>query len=507
MALKDKFPVSRKAFTNQLNKITKQLQGGIKAQEEHLNKRAGEITSAVTAQNDKMQAVYNTIAAQQGQIDWIRALIVKMQEGDEAAREAYEQIIRDAILTNQKAIENASLDSRNAIEDAMKASESAIARIGAELESIKADIAPLQETGGKSLSAIEELENRLTEGIAELREHQNRTHHWILRLRWLAPEPIPFNPAYDRRFVSSFFEYKKRPDYKERFQDLIRDLDDESRAQVVRVLYRHDYLEAQTDAEAQIFTDLFSDQEKLELTRRFNRIKAVLQLTEDCYCMEQYLLPIKAFHMSVFFDRHGLDYVENLQAIRGKDIIDAGGYIGDSLLILCPLTDGTVHSFEGISEHIALMEKTIALNELKNAKPVRAALGINNEDLTMYLYGMGSSALEPVSVVSDEDEAPTARSESVPCMRLDDYVQENNLQIGLIKIDVEGFEQDMLRGAEQTIRTQKPVLLVSIYHNAEDFFQIKPMLESWNLGYRFRVFKGLDQRISADTMLIAEVVS
>jgi hypothetical protein len=36
-------------------------------------------------------------------------------------------------------------------------------------------------------------------------------------------------------------------------------------------------------------------------------------------------------------------------------------------------------------------------------------------------------------------------------------------------------------GAEKTIKKDKPILLISVYHTGKDFFEIKPLLESWNL--------------------------
>ena len=62
-----------------------------------------------------------------------------------------------------------------------------------------------------------------------------------------------------------------------------------------------------------------------------------------------------------------------------------------------------------------------------------------------------------------------------------------------------------MRGARRTIEKYKPVLLMSIYHNADDFFNIKPMIESWNLGYKFRIHKLIDYSVSREVLLIAEV--
>lgn len=51
---------------------------------------------------------------------------------------------------------------------------------------------------------------------------------------------------------------------------------------------------------------------------------------------------------------------------------------------------------------------------------------------------------------------------------------------------------EFLKGAKETICTQKPAMLLSIYHQASDYFGIKPLIESWNLGYTFKIHKGVD---------------
>ena len=84
-------------------------------------------------------------------------------------------------------------------------------------------------------------------------------------------------------------------------------------------------------------------------------------------------------------------------------------------------------------------------------------------------------------------------------------MEGTDIEVGLIKVDIEGAEQDFLAGARKTIEKHKPVLLMSIYHNADDFFDIKPIIESWNLGYKFRIHKPVDYSVSREVLLIAEV--
>lgn len=83
---------------------------------------------------------------------------------------------------------------------------------------------------------------------------------------------------------------------------------------------------------------------------------------------------------------------------------------------------------------------------------------------------------------------------------------EHNLEVGFIKVDIEGFEQEFLKGAKQTITEQKPAMLISIYHQASDFFEIKPMIESWNLGYSFKIIKPIDHSIVDECALFCEAI-
>ena len=63
--------------------------------------------------------------------------------------------------------------------------------------------------------------------------------------------------------------------------------------------------------------------------------------------------------------------------------------------------------------------------------------------------------------------------------------------IGLIKMDVEGVEYNVVKGGLETIKRDKPVLLISLYHTAKDFFEIPPLLKDIVPDYQFR-FMNID---------------
>ncbi len=138
------------------------------------------------------------------------------------------------------------------------------------------------------------------------------------------------------------------------------------------------------------------------------------------------------------------------------------------------------------------------MNGLDNVIIERMALGDHEGKIEIEVAD-SSSSINPNEVVQ------ITGAESVPLGTLDRYEETHPMDVGLIKVDIEGAEQSFLRGARRTIEKYKPVLLMSIYHNADDFFNIKPMIESWNLGYKFRIHKPIDYSVSREVLLIAEV--
>ena len=214
-------------------------------------------------------------------------------------------------------------------------------------------------------------------------------------------------------------------------------------------------------------------------------------------------MPKNHFEIEVFYDKSGMDYIKNLNQVKNKNIIDAGGYIGDSAIVFSDYTDKNVYSFEPFLHHYNMMLKTIELNKKNNIIPVNMALGDSNKELSLYSNGNLSMGLS-IDINSEQSDINCIENK-VKMVTLDSYVKENNIEVGLIKTDLEGFEQPFLKGAIETIKEQKPVLIISIYHNYSDFFEIKPMIENLNLGYKFRIIKNRLNKVISETKLLAEI--
>ena len=151
--------------------------------------------------------------------------------------------------------------------------------------------------------------------------------------------------------------------------------------------------------------------------------------------------------------------------------IDIGANVG---LWSCDLVKQfeKVIAFEPVAEFRECFKKNVVGNNYI-IEPV--ALGRTESLIEMNIVqgNTGHSHIDPISMGKG----------SIPLRTLDSYNYEN---IDLIKIDVEGFEEEILAGAMQTILRNKPVIVVEKQkHEYKDAMTDKPsikILESW--GYK-----------------------
>lgn len=315
--------------------------------------------------------------------------------------------------------------------------------------------------------------------------------------RNLKPRPIYLNLTERAALADSFGKVMQDGAvFEKKFQALIHGLDAESRGNVIRILTRmHQILDHNTKG-----LDLYTEQEKEDLLKLRDEFNAkILKISDSLFCYDKYLLPVDQFDSSVFYSRYGMDLIRSTQRIAEGDVIDAGGYVGDTALLFSPMTQHNVYVFEAAPENCALIQKTISMNALQNIVLENLALGAEHRVMPFSL-GERSSC----NTLVERPGYVYPSKIDVEVVTLDSYVQEHGLTVGLIKIDVEGGEQLILQGALETIRRFRPVLLISIYHSAGDFFDIKPMLENLQLGYTFKVFKPINNAIAMETVLIAE---
>ncbi|MDR1646655.1 MAG: FkbM family methyltransferase [Zoogloeaceae bacterium] len=176
--------------------------------------------------------------------------------------------------------------------------------------------------------------------------------------------------------------------------------------------------------------------------------------------------------------------------------IDCGAYIGDTLNDL----EKAGYDFEAIAafdpnpENFRQLVKNSA--HYRNIVRFPCALGETLDIVNFENFAMGER-----SRVADKipGTVATGTFQTAQRVALDEVLP--NFAPNLIKMDIEGSEPEALRGAREMIARYRPVLTISIYHEAAQLWEIPLMLQDWNLDYRFYI-RG-HSPFSADTVLYA----
>lgn len=154
---------------------------------------------------------------------------------------------------------------------------------------------------------------------------------------------------------------------------------------------------------------------------------------------------------------------------RRECYVDAGAYTGDTIRELIRYTGGyeKIFAFEPDEKNYRKLKRFA--ESLSNIECFRAAIYSQKGELCFRQRGGRNSAAGQSGI-------------RIPADTLDRLLTGE--PITYIKYDVEGMEQEAVRGTENVIRERKPKLLVSAYHRSEDIFRIPLLLREIRPDYR-----------------------
>jgi FkbM family methyltransferase len=135
---------------------------------------------------------------------------------------------------------------------------------------------------------------------------------------------------------------------------------------------------------------------------------------------------------------------------------DIGANIGHHSMFMSPLVD-QVLAFEPSADLVASIQDKIATNKLGNVRVFPYALGSADGDAE-YFPGVGANP----AAGSLHQSFPDVREDSytVAVRRGDSFFDGKNLpKIDLLKLDVQGFEPQVVRGLQERIRRDRPAIL------------------------------------------------
>jgi len=144
---------------------------------------------------------------------------------------------------------------------------------------------------------------------------------------------------------------------------------------------------------------------------------------------------------------------------KGDTVIDVGGNLGFFVLILNELVgnSGKIFSFEPSKKLNQKLTSTVKINNLQNVSIVNLALG-DSERSSILHYNPKQSGLS--SIVSNFEN--NSLSEEIKITTLDKFAENISGRVSFIKIDTEGYEPQVLRGAQKLIKRDKPTIYIEL---------------------------------------------
>jgi FkbM family methyltransferase len=180
-------------------------------------------------------------------------------------------------------------------------------------------------------------------------------------------------------------------------------------------------------------------------------------------------------------------FLDDVIVKRGDVLIDAGAFVGDFSAVAAE-RGAKVYAFEPSSKATTILRDTAILN---NFTVVEEGLG-DEVRVSNLLRSMTPGCDSILNTAESTTQYPQS-TESCKINTIDNFSKCNDLHIGFIKSDIEGFERYMLKGATNVLINQEPDLAIRIYHNQHEDKKVIPKL-ILDINPNYRLTYGLHRQ-------------
>jgi FkbM family methyltransferase len=174
--------------------------------------------------------------------------------------------------------------------------------------------------------------------------------------------------------------------------------------------------------------------------------------------------------------------------INNKSMVHCGAAFGDMLPAFSQFTNKTVYTYEPNPIAAWCAKKTIEINNLKNVNFTQIGLGDREAEVDFIIQYENEHHLAGSSRFIDSKwnfdsnlnfdvKLKNAKTQKILIKRLDDILNE---EIGIIHLDVEGYETRVLEGAMNLITSYTPILILENTYESETVMKEKII----PLGYK-----------------------
>ena len=189
----------------------------------------------------------------------------------------------------------------------------------------------------------------------------------------------------------------------------------------------------------------------------------------------------------VFMTNHEDDIIEHFTPKQGNIVVDIGAHMGRYTIISSKRvgTNGKVIAIEAHPGNFEMLNRNIKLNQLTNVIPLNYAVYSKETKIKLYLPEEDSGYTIYNTIMSNragtEDKFVEVNANTLDCLLQLNQIREE--EVNWVKIDVEGAEFEVLKGATNVLSKSKDIALLIEVHGSDNY---KPILNFLNL-YNFKI--------------------
>lgn len=151
--------------------------------------------------------------------------------------------------------------------------------------------------------------------------------------------------------------------------------------------------------------------------------------------------------------------------LKGMTVYDVGSFQG-LLALLFSSRAKTVICFEPNSNNNKRLMENLRLNQVSNVQVRKVGLGFKREVMRMVGTPLmpGGSSIDSNAIREIESAGSVAIAEEIQVVTLDEEIRDGKLPPpDFIKIDIEGYELEALKGASGTLAAHRPTLFLEMH--------------------------------------------
>jgi FkbM family methyltransferase len=181
------------------------------------------------------------------------------------------------------------------------------------------------------------------------------------------------------------------------------------------------------------------------------------------------------------------EIIEHFCPKEGDIVVDVGAHYGRYTIISSKRVgiNGKVIAIEAHPGNFDILNRNIQLNRLTNVVPLNYAVYSQRRKIKLYLPDeeLGYTIYNTIMV---NRANPGDNFVEVNADTLDNILQLNRIkQVNWVKIDVEGAELEVIKGATNVLSNSKDISLLLEVHGFENYMPIVDLLKSLNFKIEF----------------------